>query len=171
MPIAASAIGTLNHSSNARSTAPTVTDWVTVGPTPASIRRIALMPIAALASSPVDRSVKNRVGSLSSLSHTAGWSVASTRPSSRSSVRFCNSMNAAATTLLRITARHTCTIRSVCAFGTYSPSTRPVARGTSAPSTTVTRPLSTSPVRSPRVPPMQNRPSRSGLSPRSGSGR
>ncbi len=171
MPSAASAIGTLNHSSSPRFTAPTVTDWVTVGPTPASIRRIALIPIAALASSPVDRSVKNRVGSRSSLSHTAGWSVASTRPSSRSRVRFCSSMNAAATTLLSITARHTCTMRSVRAVGTYSPSTLPVASGTSAPSATVTRPLSSSQVRSPRVPDTQKRISRSGLSRRSGSGR
>ncbi|CAM5483124.1 hypothetical protein SHIRM173S_11869 [Streptomyces hirsutus] len=171
IPIAARAIGTLNHSSSPRFTAPTVTDWATVGPTPASFRRMALMPMAALASSPVERSVKNDVGSRSSLSHTAGWSAASTRPSSRSRVRFCSSMKAAATTLLRITARHTCTISPVCAFGTNSPSTFPVARGTRAPSATVTSPLSSSPVRSPRVPAMQNRISRSGPSRRSGNGR
>ncbi len=86
-------------------------------------------------------------------------------------VRFCNSMKAAATTLLSITARHTCTISSVWAFGTNSPSTLPVATGTSAPIATVTRPLSSRPVRSPRMPCIQNRSSPSGLSPRSGSGR
>ena len=101
------------------------------------------MPIAALASSPVERSVKNFVGSRSSRSQTAGWSVASIRPSIRSMVRFCSSMKAAATTLVTITARQTCTIRL---------GLRPSARtrrapcrsrsGTSAPSATVTSPLS-----------------------------
>ncbi len=171
MPIAAIAIGTLNHSSSPRFIAPTVTDWATVGPTPASSLRIELMPIAALASSPVERSVKKLVGSLSSRSHTAGWSVASIRPSSRRMVMFCNSMKAAATTLLSITARHTCTIRSVCAFGTNSPSTLPVAMGTSAPIATVTRPLISRPARSPRMPCRQNRSNLSGLRLRSGSGR
>lgn len=80
-------------------------------------------------------------------------------------------MKAAATTLLSITARHTCTISPVCAFGTNSPSTRPVAIGTSAPSTTVTSPASSSDVRSRRVPARQNRSSPSGLGRRSGSGR
>lgn len=129
------------------------------------------MPIAALASSPVERSAKNFVGSLSSRSHTAGWSVASIRPSSRSMVRFCSSMNAAATTPLTITARHTCTISPCWAFGTYSPSTLPVAIGTSAPITTVTSPLSSRFVRSPAVPRMLKRSSPRGPRPASGSGR
>ncbi len=171
MPIAASAIGTLYQSSSTRFIAPTVTDCATVGPTPASSLRIALMPMAALASSPVERSVKNVVGSLSSRSQTAGWSVASTRPSNRRTVRFCSSMKAAATTPLSITARHTCAISPVWAFGTNSPSTLPVATGTSAPSATVTRPASSSADRSRRVPRRQNRSSPSGPSRRSGSGR
>lgn len=86
-------------------------------------------------------------------------------------VRFCISMKAAATTLLIITARQTCTIRWVCAFGTNSPSTLPVAMGTSAPIATVTRPLITRFVRSPPVPRMLKRSSPSGVSGRSGSGR
>ena len=129
------------------------------------------MPIAALASSPVERSVKNFVGSLSSRSQTAGWSVASIRPSSRRMVRFSSSMKAAATTLLIITARQTWTISPVCAFGTNSPSTLPVAIGTNAPMATVTRPLISRFVRSPPVPRMLKRSRPSGLSGRSGSGR
>ncbi len=138
---------------------------------PAIIRRMELMPIAALASSPVERSVKNFVGSLNNRSQTAGWSVDSIRPSSRRMVRFCISMKAAATTLLIITARQTCTIRSLWAFGTYSPSTLPVAIGTNAPIATVTSPLIIRFDRSPAVPRMLKRSSPSGLRPRSGSGR
>lgn len=129
------------------------------------------MPMAALASSPVERSVKNVVGSLSSRSHTAGWSVASIRPSSRKMVMFWSSMKAAATTALTSTARHTCWISPCWARGTYSPSTLPVATGTSAPIATVTSPLRSRPVRSRPVPRMLNRSSPSGPSPRSGSGR
>lgn len=129
------------------------------------------MPIAALASSPVERWVKNRVGSRSSLSHTAGWSAASIRPSSRRMDRFSSSVNAAATTPLTITARHTCTMGPVCALGTNSPSTLPVATGTSAPIATVTRPASSRASRSPRVPRRLNRSRPSGVSALSGRGR
>ena len=62
-------------------------------------RRMVLMPIAALASSPVERSAKNFVGSRSSRSHTAGCSALSMRPSMRRMVMFCSSMNAAETML------------------------------------------------------------------------
>lgn len=129
------------------------------------------MPIAALASSPVEREAKKRVGSRSSRSHTAGCSAPSIRPSIRRIVRFCNSMNAADTMLVTITATDTWTIRSDSAFGTYSPSTRPVATGTRAPIATVTRPAPSRFRTSPRVPRALNRSSRSGLSGRSGSGR
>ncbi len=171
MPIAAMAIDGLYQNSSPRFIAPTVTDCATTGPTPASSRRIALMPIAALASSPVERWVKNRVGSRSNRSHTAGCSAASIRPSRRRMDRFSSSVNAAATTPLTITARHTWTIRPVCAVGTYSPSTLPVATGTSAPIATVTRPASSSADRSPRVPRRLNRSRPNGVRPRSGSGR
>lgn len=134
-------------------------------------RRIELMPMAALASSPVERDAKNRVGSLNRRSHTAGWSALSILPSMRRIVRFCSSMNAADTMLVTMTARETCTIRSVWAFGTYTPSTRPVATGTKAPIATVTRPASSRLRTSARVPRALNRSSRSGLSARSGSGR
>ncbi len=130
------------------------------------------MPIAALASSPVERSVKNFVGSRNSRSQTAGWSVASIRPSIRSRVRFCSSMKAADTTLLIMTASETWTISAVCAFGTNSPSTLPVAIGTSAPMRDRHQ-AAQQQVRAhrPRVPRRLNRSSRSGLMPRSGSGR
>lgn len=127
--------------------------------------------MAALASSPVERDVKNFVGSRNSLSHTAGWSVASIRPSSRSMVRFCISMKAADTTLAIMMARQNWTIRLSWAFGTNSPSTLPVAIGTSAPRATVTRPLIARLRMSPPVPRRLNRSSRNGLNRRSGSGR
>lgn len=84
---------------------------------------------------------------------------------------FCSSMNAAATTPATITARHICPISPCWAFGTNSPSTLPVAIGTSAPITTVTSPLSSRFVRSPPVPRMLNRSRASGPNLRSGSGR
>lgn len=171
MPIAARAMGTLYQSSRPRFTAPTVTDWATTGPTPARVRRIALMPMAALASSPVERDAKNFVGSLSKRSQTAGWRVASIRPSIRRIVRFCSNRNAADTTLASMIARQTRTIRSSCAFGTYSPRILPVATGTREPSTTVTRPLSSRPVMSPPVPWRLQRIRRSGVGTRSGNGR
>lgn len=79
---------------------------------------MALTPIAALASSPVERSAKKDVGSRSSRSQIAGCKVASMRPSTRSRVRFCSSMKAAETTLLTMIAQETCTISPVSAPGT-----------------------------------------------------
>ncbi len=170
-PIAASAIGTLCTSSSTRLTPATVTDCTAVGPIPDSTRRIALMPIAALASSPVERSAKKAVGSRSSRSQTAGCNAASIRPSRRSSVNDWSSMNAAETTPATITATHICAISPVCARGTYAPSTCPVATGTSAPSATVTRPLRTRLRRSPREPRRLKNISRRSVSGPSGSGR
>lgn len=125
MPIAASASasGELWKRCSPRLTAPTVPACTATGPTPVITRRIALIPIAALASSPVERSVKNFVGSLNSRSHTAGCRVLSIRRSIRGRVRLCSSMNVAPTTLVIIRTRHTCAIRSVCARGTNVPST------------------------------------------------
>ena len=80
-------------------------------------------------------------------------------------------MKAADTTLVIMTARETWTMRLFSAFGTYTPSTWPVAIGTSAPRATVTSPPSSRLRRSPPVPRRLNRSSRSGLSGRSGSGR
>ncbi len=67
-------------------------------------------------------------------------------------------MNAAETTPEMMTASDTCTMSAFCAWGTYTPSTLPVAIGTSDPSATVTSPASTRFRRSPLVP---NRPKRS----------
>ena len=132
---------------------------------------MALMPIAALASSPVERSVKNLVGSRNSLSHTAGCNALSIRPSIRSTVRFCNSMKAAETTLVMMTARETWTIRLLSALGTYTPSTLPVAMGTRAPRPTVTSPARARLRRSSRVPRRLKRIRRHMVMGRSGSGR
>lgn len=129
------------------------------------------MPIAALASSPVERSVKNFVGSRSSRSQTAGWSVLSIRPSIRRTVRFCRSMKAAETTLVIMMAREACTIRLLSALGTYSPSTLPVAIGTREPRPTVTSPLRARLRTSIRVPRRLKSISRHRLMGRSGSGR
>lgn len=133
-------------------TAPTVPACTITELMPDSTRRIALMPMAALASSPVERSAKNRVGSLSSRSQTAGWRVASTRPSTRRMAVFCISMNAVETTVVATIASAVWTIRLFSAFGTYSPSTRPVAIGTSAPRPTATSPPSSRARRSAPVP-------------------
>lgn len=115
---AVSASGTLKHSSRTRFITPTVPACTATGPMPERTRRIALTPIAALASSPVERSVKNFVGSLNSRSHTAGWRVLSMRPSIRRMVRFWSSMKAADTMPVTMTASETCTMRSFSARGT-----------------------------------------------------
>lgn len=116
--IAVNASGTLKQNRRTRFIAPTVPACTAIGPMPDSTRRMALMPIAALASSPVDRSVKNLVGRRNSRSHTAGWSVLSMRPSMRRMVRFCISMKTAETMLVTMTASETCTMRLFSALGT-----------------------------------------------------
>ncbi len=83
-----------------------------------STRRIALMPMAALASSPVERWAKNFVGRRSSRSQTAGCNVASIRPSTRRIAVFCISMNAVDTTVVATSASDVWTIRLFSAFGT-----------------------------------------------------
>lgn len=171
MPRAARASGTLYRRSRTRFIAPTVVAWTATGPTPASTRRMALMPMAALASSPVERPAKNPVGRRSRRSHTAGCRVASIRPSTRSTVRFCVSMNAAHTRPVTATASAAWTMSPVSASGTYVPSTCPVAMGTRAPRPTVTRLLRTRLRRSPKEPLRLKRSSRVRPVPRSGRGR
>lgn len=80
-------------------------------------------------------------------------------------------MKAAETTLVMMTASETWTIRLLSALGTYSPSTLPVARGTRAPSPTVTSPARARFRRSSREPRRLKSISRHRLMGRSGSGR
>lgn len=93
------------------------------------------------------------------------------RPSIRRMVRFWRSMKAAETMLVIITARDTWTMRLFSPFGTKTPSTCPVAIGTSAPIATVTRPAIARLRTSPPVPRRLKRKSRHGVNVRSGSGR
>ena len=117
-----------------------------------SVSCTALMPSAAVPSSPVEYRPKKFTGSDSRRIQTADWSVAVARPSSRSAAMFITADSRAAMKPAAITSRAPSMISCRCARATNVPRIVPVMTGTSRPSPATSAPASSSRRRSRRFP-------------------